>query len=121
MKDISDRITGAELVVMQTFWQTEGSLTVAQVVQKLCQSTGWKASTVKTLVRRLLVKGALGADPAQEHYYRPLISRHDYGISATGKLLETVYQGNADEMVRAVKQAGAAATMRARGKDRAGL
>ncbi|MDL2219788.1 BlaI/MecI/CopY family transcriptional regulator [Ruminococcaceae bacterium OttesenSCG-928-O06] len=116
MADLADRITDAELVVMQAFWQAGGPLTVAQLVQKLCQSTGWKPSTVKTLVRRLVAKNALGPDPAQEHHYRPLVSRRDYGAAATSKLLTTVYQGNTDEMLRAVKQAGAPRT---RGKGRA--
>ena len=118
MADLSDRITDAELVVMQAFWQATEPLTVAQVVQKLCQSTGWKPSTVKTLVRRLMTKGALGADHAQAHHYRPLVSRRDYGLGATTRLLETVYQGDAQEMTRAVKKAAAAAALRARGKSR---
>lgn len=105
MTDFSDRITDAELVVMQVFWQASEPLTVAELVQKLCH-TGWKMSTIKTLVRRLFAKGAIGADPVEEHHYRPLISRQDYGVRATKKLLDTVYQGDAEEMVRTVKQLG---------------
>lgn len=55
------KITDAELEVMEVLWQGE-DLTLAQVKEGVTARKGWSGDTVKTLLRRLLEKGAVGQE-----------------------------------------------------------
>ena len=51
-------ITNAEWRIMRIIW-TLGQATSNQVIDVLQQKTDWKPATIKTLLRRLVEKGAL--------------------------------------------------------------
>ena len=53
-----EKITEAELEVMEVLWQGE-DLTLAQVKEAVSARKGWSGDTVKTLLRRLVEKGAV--------------------------------------------------------------
>ena len=55
------KITDAELEVMEVLWQGE-DLTLAQVKEGVTARKGWSGDTVKTLLRRLLEKGAVAQE-----------------------------------------------------------
>ena len=58
-------ISGAQWEIMNIIW-AEGPATAAQVVEKLAGRMGWSPRTVKTLLNRLLKKGAIGFEAWQE-------------------------------------------------------
>lgn len=53
-------VSNAELAVLQTLWST-GPTGLEEVMAALPADVRWHESTVKTLLSRLLKKGAVGA------------------------------------------------------------
>lgn len=58
MKEVP-QISDAEWRVMQVIWD-KSPITANEVVDKLKNNTHWKPKTIKTLIRRLVEKKALG-------------------------------------------------------------
>lgn len=66
-------ISPAEWRVMRVAW-TLGQVTSAQVIDALKQRVDWKPATIKTLLRRLVKKGALKTtQEGRAFIYTPLI------------------------------------------------
>ena len=57
MSEAKEKITDTELEVMQVLWETEAPMTLAQIKAAL---SGRNGDTIKTLLRRLCQKGAVG-------------------------------------------------------------
>ena len=63
--------TPAEWKVLTVVWE-RGSVAARDVVEALAEETGWSASTVKTLLRRLVEKGHLATEPVGSSFlYSP--------------------------------------------------
>ena len=69
MSKPEEKITDAELEVMQALWEAKGPMTLAQVKAALA---GRNKDTTKTLLRRLCEKGAVGQEKREVYYYCPL-------------------------------------------------
>src|SRR6266700_2759921 len=68
------RMTHAEWEVMSVVWQ-RGSVAASAIVQELHQKKQWTLATVRTLLRRLVNKGALGQQLEGKRYiYTPKVS-----------------------------------------------
>lgn len=68
------RITQAEWEVMSVVWQRP-PVAATEIVQVLHQAKQWSLATVRTLLRRLVNKGALAQTLEGKRYlYRPLVS-----------------------------------------------
>ena len=92
------RITDAELSVMDVLWGEPG-LGAAEVVGRI-EGKSWSDKTVKTLLARLVEKGALRAEPEGRRYlYTPLIARADHQKSAVGRLADKLFGGKAAPLV----------------------
>ena len=66
-------ITPAEWQVMRIVW-TLGETTSSQIIIILQRKVDWKPATVKTLLRRLVAKGALSTTrQGRSFIYRPLV------------------------------------------------
>ena len=104
MGTAEERITEAELEVMEVLWQGDSPLTAAQIKEGLREKNG---DTVKTLLRRLCAKGAVGQEKQQVYWYRPLVSREEVGRSRTRKLIDKLYAGSARNMVASLVEARA--------------
>jgi BlaI family penicillinase repressor len=92
-------ITDAEWRVMNLLWE-RSPLTSGEICDALALETGWKLSTVKTLLARLAEKGAIDHEPrGREYLYRPLVARTAAIRSETGKFLERFFGGAIAPMV----------------------
>ena len=60
------------------------------------------ANTTKTLLRRLCRKGAVEQEKREVYYYRPLVSRENFGRYKTQRLIDKLYAGSAKAMVAAL-------------------
>ncbi|GAK47163.1 transcription regulator of CopAB ATPases [Secundilactobacillus oryzae JCM 18671] len=70
-------ISDAEWEVMRIVW-TLGEAKSHDIIDNLTQKKDWKASTIKTLISRLVKKDYLAADKnANSFTYRPLISQNE--------------------------------------------
>src|ERR1700677_5180965 len=92
MKSIP-RISDAEWEVMKIFWR-QAPCTAQDVVNSLAETKHWGAATIKTLINRLVRKGALSFEKKGRSYlYVPAVSEiHCRGIAATS-FLDRVFDG----------------------------
>lgn len=90
-----ERISDAEHAVMEALWD-ESPLTAADVCERVCRTRDWSMPTVKTLLGRLVGKGAVETTPDGRRFlYSPLIARSDYVGSESKRLVERLFGGRA--------------------------
>jgi BlaI family penicillinase repressor len=94
--DISD----AESQVMEVLWQTEGRVSADDVVAALVRQQQWQEATVKTLLNRLLKKGALGAEKDGRRYlYTAVLEREHWVSSQSSGMLDRLFGGRVAPLV----------------------
>jgi BlaI family penicillinase repressor len=87
------RISESEWRVMQVLWE-HGPQTANDVVQRLDGQEKWKPRTVKTLIGRLVRKGAVRFEEEGNRYRYSAAVREDECIhSETRSFVRRVYQG----------------------------
>lgn len=87
--DISD----AESRVMDVLWR-QSPQTADEIVAELAVPTGWHAKTIKTLINRLLGKGAVTAQKDGRRYlYSALLRREEWQRRESRSLLDRVFGG----------------------------
>lgn len=92
-------ISNAELSVMQVLWLRQ-PLTANDVVAALGNDKDWHEKTVKTLLNRLVSKGALGFDKDGRAYlYYPLIAEQDYQRQQGRSFVERIFAGRVAPLV----------------------
>jgi len=93
------RISQSELDVMDVLWQ-QYPLAATDVAQRLEGRKSWNIRTVKTLLSRLVEKGALSTQQDGRRYlYTPLITKDTYAASATKRLSDRLFGGRAAPLV----------------------
>ena len=102
VKDLAPKISDSELEVMRVLWQAGDALSVTEIRETLQRSRGWEATTVKTLISRLVTKGVLKQEKRGVFYYSPLVSEAEYNDWATHDLISRVYHGSARDLVAAL-------------------
>ena len=102
VKDLAPKISDSELEVMRVLWQAGDALPVTEIRETLQRSRGWEATTVKTLISRLVTKGVLKQEKRGVFYYSPLVSEAEYNDWATHDLISRVYHGSARDLVAAL-------------------
>ena len=103
--ELAGKISDSELEVMKLLWQAGDALPVTEIRETLQRTRGWEATTVKTLVSRLVSKGALRQERRNVFYYSPLITEREYNAWATDSLIRRLYNGSARELVAALVRA----------------
>lgn len=90
-----DRISDAEHAVMEALW-TQSPLSAADVCDAVSSERDWSMPTVKTLLSRLVTKGAVATEPDGRRFlYSPLVERADYVGSESKRLVERLFGGRA--------------------------
>ena len=93
-------ISESEWAVMEALWD-DSPLTAAAVAKALRPATGWADNTVRTLLTRLVEKGALktGENAAGTRTFRPAVS-HKACVKAEGEsFLQRVFGGAAKPLL----------------------
>jgi len=86
-------ITEAESHVMDVLWQ-QAPRTSEEIVAQLIEPTGWHEKTIRTLLNRLLGKGAVSAEKDGRRYlYSPQLRREDWQKYESRSLLDRVFGG----------------------------
>lgn len=97
--DTGERITDAEYAVMDVLWDRPRQ-TAAEVCEEVCGARGWSLATVKTLLSRLVQKGALASEPDGRRFlYTPLVAREAYVGGESRRLVERLFGGSAASLV----------------------
>jgi BlaI family penicillinase repressor len=99
-------ISDAEWEVMNVLW-AQSPMMANDVVDRLAGRKGWSPRTVKTLLNRLVGKGALEFEARGNRYlYRPAVSRDQCVRAESRSFLSRVFGGSAGPMlVQFVSQA----------------
>ena len=64
----------SELEIMQLLWHSPKALPLSEIRKSLQQSMNWEATTIKTLLQRLVSKRAVLQEKREVFYYSPLVS-----------------------------------------------
>jgi predicted transcriptional regulator len=93
------RVSSAEGIVMEALWRKQ-PLSAEDVAAAVAAGQGWSEATVKTLLNRLLSKGAIAADKDGRRYlYRPVLKREDYVLEESASLIERLFDGRVSSLV----------------------
>lgn len=96
---MSVKISRAELDIMKVLW-LENGLGASDVHARLSNQKDWTSRTVKTLLSRLVEKGALTTQQDGRRYlYQTAISESAYKTSAAGQFVDRVFSGRAAPLV----------------------
>jgi len=90
-----ERISEAEHAIMEVIWDRH-PVSATDVCDQVCEARGWSMPTVKTLLSRLVSKGALATEPDGRRFlYTPLIERADYVGGESRRLVDRLFGGRA--------------------------
>lgn len=94
------RISETEWEIMRVVWG-RSPITAAEIIEELTKAdSSWHPVTAKTLINRLVKKGALGFDQEGRAYlYRPLVSERDCINAVSSSFLERVFGGSLSGLV----------------------
>ena len=93
------QISEAESVVMEVLWQ-RSPLTSEEVIAALVERQQWQEATIKTLLNRLLNKGAIEAQKDGRRYlYSPHLRREDWVMGESENLLTRLFDGRVAPLV----------------------
>ncbi len=95
-----ERISEGEQAVMEALWAAGAPLTAAEVAARVDPARGWSERTVKTMLGRLLAKGALAHDEDGRRYlYRPAVARRAFAATESRRLVDRLFGGRAAPLV----------------------
>ena len=100
-----DKISDSELEIMQVLWKAKEALPLSSIRTALQSSMGWEATTIKTLLQRLVTKKAVTQEKREVFYYRAAVGEKEYNAWATQRLVKRLYHGRARELVAALVNA----------------
>lgn len=93
------QISQAESQVMRELWERQRA-TSEDLVQALGTSQGWHESTIKTLLSRLLKKGAIDAERDGKRFiYRPRVQENEWKLEETKGLIDRLFGGRLAPLV----------------------
>lgn len=93
------QITQAESIVMQELWRT-GEASAESLIEAVGPSQNWHESTIKTLLSRLVKKGAIAAERDGKRFvYRPVLKQDAWRIEESRGLLDRLFGGKLAPLV----------------------
>lgn len=93
------KISDSEWEIMKIIWQNP-NCTAGEVIDALKDKKEWQPKTVKTLIRRLVDKKALGYEQYKREYkYYPLVEERDCVKEESKSFLQRVYRGSLKNML----------------------
>ncbi|MBP3984011.1 BlaI/MecI/CopY family transcriptional regulator [Pseudoxanthomonas helianthi] len=99
-------ISEAEAVVMEVLWQRHPQ-GADEVVSALAARSDWAEPTIKTLLNRLLNKGAIRAEREGRRYlYSPVLTREAWVAQQSEGLLERLFGGRVAPLVAHFSERG---------------
>jgi len=91
-------VTEAESAVLAALWR-RGPLPSKQLLEEVRRHQDWGDATIKTLLNRLMHKGAVRSDRADGVLrYVPMITRRDYVETEMQALADRLFDGRRDAL-----------------------
>lgn len=99
-------ISDSEAVVMDVLW-SEQPLAAEDVVARLSRNTDWAEPTIKTLLNRLLKKGAVHAERDGRRYlYSPVLTREAWISNQSQSVIDRLFGGRVAPLVAHFSERG---------------
>lgn len=93
------QISEAEWKVMQAVWNG-APIGASEIVEQLVPETGWNHRTIRTMLNRLVSKGALTyREQGNRYLYRPKVKREAYVREQSRSFVDKVFSGDAASML----------------------
>ena len=93
-------ISDAESLVMDVVWRGAPGMPAEDVIAALVSEQSWQEATIKTLLNRLLKKGALSASKDGRRYlYTAVLKREQWVSSESTSMLERLFGGRVAPLV----------------------
>lgn len=93
------RVSEAEWEVMKVIWR-KAPCAASDVIAELAPESGWQPATIKTLLNRLVAKGALRFEKTGRAYvYSPAVPEQELKRAAADSFLERVFDGGLSPML----------------------
>ena len=94
------RISDAELDVMEALWGAGHPLTAAEVAERIDSTRGWSLATVKTMLSRLVTKGAVKhREDGRRFLYSHAIEREAYVGTESRRFVDRLFGGRLTPLV----------------------
>ena len=99
IKEIAASISDAEVVILQQLW-SESPLAAQEIIERLKRHGTVHPKTIKTLINRLLNKGALKYKEENRKYlYIPVVKKVDFYRFKTESFLDKFFDGELSPLV----------------------
>jgi BlaI family penicillinase repressor len=93
-------ISDAESHVMDVLWRGRPGMPAEDVIAALVSEQRWQEATIKTLLNRLLKKGAISASKDGRRYlYTAVLKREQWVSKESGSMLERLFGGRVAPLV----------------------
>ncbi len=93
-------ISDAESLVMDVLWRGQPGMPAEEVIAALVSEQRWQEATIKTLLNRLLKKGALSASKDGRRYlYTAVLKREQWVSSESTSMLDRLFGGRVAPLV----------------------
>jgi len=100
------KIADSELEVMRILWREGRAMPFGEIRAELEDTTGWKKSTIQTLVVRLRDKGIITAHDKYVTMYSANVSQEEYVQWEGQTFIDKVFEGSAKNLVAALCRGG---------------
>jgi BlaI family penicillinase repressor len=91
---------------METVWRDHPA-SASEVIAALGVKSGWKPNTIRTLLARLVKKGALAYSESGNRYiYAPRFTRQEHVACASESFLDRIFGGTARELLMHFVESG---------------
>ncbi len=93
-------ISDAESLVMNILWGASAPMAAEEVIASLVSEQSWQEATVKTLLNRLLKKGAIEAiKDGRRYLYSAVLKREQWVSTESNGMLERLFGGRVAPLV----------------------
>lgn len=96
---MAERASESEMQVLSALWD-DAPQTAADLTQRIGKINGWTQATVKTLLARLVQKGAVTAEADGRRYlYRPAIDRAEAVGEESQRFVDRLFGGRVSPLI----------------------
>lgn len=96
---MAERPSESEMQVLSALWD-KAPQTAAELTTRIGKINGWTQATVKTLLARLVQKGAVAAEAEGRRYlYRPAVERADAVGEESQRFVDRLFGGRVSPMI----------------------
>ncbi|KTE22692.1 CopY family transcriptional repressor [Sphingopyxis sp. H050] len=96
---MAERASDSEMQVLSALWE-KAPQTAADLTQRIGKINGWTQATVKTLLARLVQKGAVTAEADGRRYlYSPAVERADAVGEESQRFVDRLFGGRVSPLI----------------------